>query len=77
MEDIDKVPIKMRVVPVTRGHLRRRVEVIRKPVAVPVVEETAEQIIRRRPEVVADVRRTPWKKRGLGLVRKCGHLEGG
>ena len=64
MEDMDRVPRKMRVVPVTRGHLRRRVEVIRKPVAVPVAELTAEQIIRRRPEVVADVRRTPWKKRG-------------
>jgi len=72
MEEMDRVPRKMRVVPRTRGHLRRRVEVIRKPVAVPVVEATAEQMIRRRPEVVAEVRRTPWKKRGLGWVSE-GH----
>ena len=39
-------------------------------------ELTAEQIIRRRPEVVADVRRTPWKKRGLGRVSERGRLVG-
>lgn len=66
MVERQKLPRRMRVVPVTRGHFRRRVAVMRKPVAVPVVEETAEQMMRRRPEVVAVVRRTPWKNSGLG-----------
>jgi hypothetical protein len=39
--------------------------VIRKPVAVPATEATAEETTRRKPEVVAVVRRTPWKKSGL------------
>ena len=65
IEDRHKVPKKRRTVPRTSGHLRRRVYVIRKPVAVPAMEATAEEMTRRRPEVVAVVRRTPWKKRGL------------
>lgn len=54
-------PRKMRVVPIMRGHFRRRVYVIRKPVQVPAVAVTAEAVTRRSPEVVAEVRRTPWK----------------
>jgi hypothetical protein len=36
-------------------------------VAVPAAEATPEETTRRNPDVVAVVRRTPWKKRGLGL----------
>jgi hypothetical protein len=47
---------------------------MRKPVAVPVRDEAREQVMRRRPEVVAEVRRTAWKKRGtlkrVALERK-------
>ncbi len=59
----------MREVPRVSGHLRRRVEVMRKPVAAPAMEEMAEETTRRRPEVVAVVRRTAWKKRGLNHIR--------
>jgi hypothetical protein len=45
---------------------------MRKPVAVPVAEATAEETTRRKPEVVAVVRRTPWKNRGLDGVRHGG-----
>lgn len=38
---------------------------MRKPVAAPAVEAAAEEKISRKPEVVALVSRTPWKKRGL------------
>jgi hypothetical protein len=48
---------------------------MRKPVAVPAREATAEETTRRRPEVVAVVRRTPWKKSGLGRWGRA--LEGG
>ena len=39
--------------------------VMRKPVEAPATAVTAEQVIRRRPEVVAEVKRTAWKKSGL------------
>jgi hypothetical protein len=45
---------------------------MRKPVAVPVAEATAEETTRRKPEVVAVVSRTPWKNRGLDGVRHGG-----
>jgi hypothetical protein len=38
---------------------------MRKPVAAPAAEAAAEETTRRKPEVVAVVSRTPWKKRGL------------
>ena len=59
----------------TRGNLRRRVRAIRKPVAVPVIEVTREQVIRRRPEFVAVVRRTAWKNSGLEVVRDGDRVE--
>ena len=54
--------------PSTRGHFRRRVEEIRKPVAAPVAEAMPEEKMSRKPDVVAVVRRTPWKNRGLRSV---------
>jgi hypothetical protein len=47
------------------GHFRRRVYEIRNPVMVPVTLATAVGTTRYRPDVVADVRRTAWKKSGL------------
>jgi hypothetical protein len=59
-------PSRVRDAPTTSGQCRRRVCAMRKPVAAPAVEATPEERTRRKPEVVAEVRRTPWKKRGLG-----------
>lgn len=59
------VPRTISEVPVTSGHLSLLVRVTKRPVVAPAVEDTREQVRRRRPEVVADDRRTPWKKRGL------------
>jgi hypothetical protein len=60
--------------PRTSGHFNRRVRVIRNPVAVAAVEAAAEKAMRCRPEDVAEMRRTPWKKMGLGRWREGGWL---
>ena len=54
-------PAAKSTVPARSGHLRRRVAVMAKPVAVPVADATAVGTTSHRPEVVALVRRTPWK----------------
>lgn len=55
------VPINRNMVPAITGGLRRRVQVMRKPVAVPTAEEHNVGIMSRRPELVALSRRTAWK----------------
>src|SRR4051812_8165055 len=65
MDARHSVPNTVRHEPRMSGQRRRRVYVIKNPVAVPEAEDTAEQVTRRRPDVVALVRRTPWKNRGL------------
>jgi len=54
----------MREAPRTTGHLRRRDQVIRKPVLTPEMEAAMVGMRRCRPEEVADSRRTAWKKMG-------------
>jgi len=65
IDDNPTVPMSKRIVPETSGHFRRLVYVMRKPVAVPTVDEAKDGSIRRSPELVADSRSTAWKKRGM------------
>ena len=55
------VPATCRAAPSVSGHLRRRVQVMAKPVLAPATEEMSEGRTRRRPDEVALVRRTAWK----------------
>lgn len=55
------VPISSRIVPATSGVLSSRVQVMRKPVAVPNAEPHMVGTMRRRPEFVALSSRTAWK----------------
>lgn len=54
------VPESRNETPRTTSHFRRRVQVMRKPVAAPVREAAMMGTMRRRPEEVADSRRTAW-----------------
>lgn len=72
------MPRRVQIVPVRTGHLRRRVRSTAKPTEVPVMEEAMVGRTRRRPEEVADVRRTAWKKRGLQVLsQRCKMDRGG
>lgn len=55
------VPIRMRNTPATKGGFRRLLYVMMNPVAVPTMDAAMEGTIRRKPELVADSRRTAWK----------------
>lgn len=57
-------------VPARTGHLRRRVQVMEKPVKAPMMDATTEGMTRRRPEEVALERRTAWKYKGLEMKSK-------
>lgn len=68
------VPMRMQIVPLMTGHLRRPVQVTAKPTRVPVKEDATVGMMRRRPDEVALVRRTAWKYRGLGVVSREGDV---
>lgn len=59
------VPSKQNDIPKIRGALSLFEYVIQKPVKTPNVDPAIEGTMRRRPELVADSKRTAWKKRGM------------
>lgn len=66
--------MRKRTAPPRGAHLRRRDQVMAKPVSAPATEATALGTTRRRPESVAEERRTAWKYRGLhrqGSATEC------
>ena len=65
MAERQLVPTRSSTAPRTSGHLRRLDQDMRKPVETPAMVADAEGMIRRRPESVADSRRTAWKYKGI------------
>jgi len=61
MKDSPTAPMNRNIVPMTKSHFRRFVQVMRKPVAVPMADATSEGTMSRRPDVVALSRSTAWK----------------
>jgi hypothetical protein len=61
MRESEVVPMTRKTVPVANGNLRRRVHVMRNPVAVPTADEKRVGTTRRRPELVALSSKTAWK----------------
>jgi hypothetical protein len=61
MADRQLVPMSSSTAPETSGHLSLLLHEMRNPVATPATVADAVGTISRRPELVADSRRTAWK----------------
>lgn len=65
MAERQVVPTSNKTAPRTSAHLRCLDQEIKKPVETPAIVADVEGTMRRRPESVADSRRTAWKYKGM------------